>query len=51
MKASFNSNPKIFSSVETKHFLATLLLVTVAITISNYVLKKQNKELGKTKNQ
>lgn len=51
MKAKFNSPIKIFSSVETTYFLSTLLLVTVAITISNYVLKKQNKELGKTKNQ
>jgi hypothetical protein len=51
MKAKFNSPIKIFSSVETKYFLATLLIVTVAITISNYVWMKQNRELRKKINQ
>ncbi len=47
MKAKFNSPVKIFSSVEKTHFLATLLLVSIAITISNYVWMKQNQELRK----
>lgn len=51
MKAKFNSPVKIFSSVEKQHFLATLLLVSIAITISNYVWMKQNLKLRERINQ
>ena len=51
MKAKFNSPVKIFSTVEKTHFLATLLLVSIALTISNYVWQKQNQELRKRINQ
>lgn len=43
MKAKFSSTPKIFSSVETKHFLATLIFTTMAITLYNFLKPKEKK--------
>ncbi len=44
MKAKFSSTPKIFSSVEAKHFLAIILLVTIAIASTNLILSKRKIE-------
>ncbi len=44
MKAKFSSTPKIFTSVETKHFLAIILLVTIAIASTNLVFAKRKIE-------
>lgn len=45
MKAKFNSPVKIFSSVETKHFLATIILSTIAITLLNFLTSKEKNEI------
>jgi hypothetical protein len=37
MKAKFNSPIKIFSSIETKQFLATIIFTTIAITLYNFL--------------
>jgi hypothetical protein len=42
MKASFNSNPKIFSGIDGKYFLKLLFITSIAISLS-YLLKPKEK--------
>ena len=38
MKAKFTSKPKILSSTSQNFFLATLILTTIAIGLTNYLI-------------
>jgi hypothetical protein len=43
MKAKLSSIPKVFSSIKTRHFLATIILTTIAIIVTDFLLTKKEK--------
>jgi hypothetical protein len=44
MKAKLSCVPKVNGLFESKHFLVTIFVVTIAITLSNYLLLKEKNQ-------
>ena len=45
MKASFNSNPKIFSGIDSEYFIALFFITTIAISATYFFKTKEKNKI------